>query len=45
MKHIEDEAKKTGLKRLRLLTNEKAHWALNFQKKLDYERVGKMERP
>jgi len=40
MNHIEDIAFKRGLKRLRLVTHEKAIWAIAFYRKLGYRIAG-----
>jgi N-acetylglutamate synthase-like GNAT family acetyltransferase len=42
---LETKARNIGLKRLWLLTAEKAHWATSFYRKLGYEPCGKIERP
>jgi len=43
--HLERKAREIGLKRLRLLTVEKADWAVNFYKRLGYKLSDKIERP
>lgn len=43
--HLERKAKEIGLKRLRLLTIEKANWAVNFYKRLGYNLADRIERP
>ena len=43
--HLEREGRGIGLRRLRLTTVEKAHWAVNFYKKLGYDLADKIERP
>lgn len=43
--HLEREAGKMDLKRLRLLTAEKAYWAVNFYVKLGYSVTDRIERP
>jgi len=43
--HVEQMARKTGLKRLRLLTVGKAKWAVDFYRKLGYHLADKIERP
>jgi N-acetylglutamate synthase-like GNAT family acetyltransferase len=45
VKHVEDEAKKKGLKKLRLLTSGAAIWAIEFYQKLGYHLAGKKDRP
>ncbi|RLE92371.1 MAG: hypothetical protein DRN04_10510 [Thermoprotei archaeon] len=44
IKHIEEEARKLNLKKLRLFTHEKAVWAINFYKKHGYRIVGYIQR-
>jgi len=43
--HLERKGREMGLRRLRLTTVEKAHWAVNFYKKLGYDLADKIERP
>jgi len=43
--HLERKGREMGLRRLRLLTIGKAHWAVNFYKKLGYNLADKIERP
>ena len=43
--HLERKAIEMGLRRLRLLTVEKARWAVNFYKRLGYHLAQKIERP
>jgi len=43
--HVEQKARKMGLKRLRLLTVGKAKWAVDFYRKLGYHLADKIERP
>lgn len=43
--YVEQEARKTGLKRLRFLTVEQAYWAVNFYKKLGYTLTERVARP
>ncbi|KPV62422.1 MAG: acetyltransferase [Candidatus Bathyarchaeota archaeon BA1] len=43
--YIEFKAREIGLKRLWLLTSEKACWAVNFYKKLGYKLTEKIEKP
>jgi N-acetylglutamate synthase-like GNAT family acetyltransferase len=43
--HIEVEATKIGLWKLRILTSDKAYWAKNFYSKLGYTMIGKISRP
>ncbi len=43
--HLERKAKEIGLRRLRLLTIEKANWAINFYEKLGYNLADEIERP
>ena len=43
--HLERKAIEMGLRRLRLLTVEKARWAVNFYKRLGYHLAEKIERP
>lgn len=42
---IEQEARKAGIRRLILLTVEKAHWAVGFYEKLGYSLDERIERP
>ena len=43
--HLEREAREIGVGRLRLLTVEKANWAVSFYKKLGYSLAERVERP
>jgi N-acetylglutamate synthase-like GNAT family acetyltransferase len=43
--HLEQEAREIGIRRLRLLTVEKANWAASFYKKLGYRLADRIERP
>lgn len=43
--HLERKAREMGLRKLRLLTVEKARWAVNFYKRLGYYLAEKIERP
>ena len=43
--HLEWKAKEIGLRRLRLLTIEKANYAVNFYKRLGYNMIDRIERP
>jgi len=43
--HLECKARENGLRKLRLLTIEKAYWAVNFYKKLGYDLTEKIKRP
>lgn len=43
--HIERISREIGLRRLRLLTVEKAKWAINFYKKFGYNVTNTIERP
>lgn len=43
--HVENEAVKMKLKKLRVMTSDKAHWAKNFYSKLGYELAEKIPRP
>ena len=43
--YVEQEARKMGLKRLRLLTVEGAYWAVNFYKKLGYTLTVRVANP
>jgi GNAT superfamily N-acetyltransferase len=45
IKHIEDEAVKMKLKKLRVMTSDKADWAKNFYLKLGYRIIDKIPRP
>ncbi len=44
MKHVEKVARSLGLKRLRLLTHEKAVWAIRFYEKLGFRIVDYIQR-
>ena len=43
--HLERKAREIGLKRLRLRTTKKAHWAVSFYRGLGYDVSDKVERP
>ena len=43
--YVEHEAQKLGLKKLWLMTAEKAYWAINFYNKLGYRQKRRIERP
>jgi len=43
--HVENEAVKMRLKKLRVLTNDNAYWAKTFYSKLGYKMVDKIPRP
>jgi len=43
--HLEGKARELGLRRLRLLTVEKARWAVDFYRRLGYSLAEKMARP
>ena len=43
--YVEHEAERYGLKKLWLITAEKAYWAINFYNKLGYRQKGRIERP
>jgi N-acetylglutamate synthase-like GNAT family acetyltransferase len=43
--HVERKAREMGLRKLRLLTVEKAKWAVDFYKRLGYRLADKIERP
>jgi len=43
--YVEHEAERLGLKKLWLLTAEKAYWAITFYRKLGYRQSGRIERP
>lgn len=45
IRHLEEEAKRVGMKELRLLTIGKASWAIEFYRKLGYELAEKVGRP
>ena len=45
IKFIQDRTKRIGLKRLWLVTPERAYWAINFYKKLSFEMKDRIERP
>lgn len=45
IRHIEDEAKKSGIKRLIIMATEKAYWAKNFYLRLEYRMGDKIQRP
>jgi len=45
MRHVEGEAEKKGLRKLRLLTTGAAIWAIEFYHKLGYRLTGKRDRP
>jgi len=45
IRNIEKEAKEIDLKKLWLLTSEKAYWAVNFYKKHGYKLVDRIKRP
>jgi len=45
IRKIEEEAKRIGLRKLMVLTDEKAYWALKFYKKLGYGIVNRIKRP
>jgi len=42
---LEQQAREIGIRRLRLLTIEKANWAVNFYKRLGYDLTEKIEMP
>ncbi len=44
IKHIEFRARELKLRKLWLVTPEKAYWAINFYRKLNYEVTSKIER-
>ena len=39
--YVEHEAERFGLKKLWLITAEKAYWAINFYRKLEYKQIGR----
>ena len=43
--YVEHEAERFGLKKLWLITAEKAYWAINFYNKLGYRQTARIERP
>jgi len=43
MAFLEGEARKMGLRKLRLRTVERAHWALSFYRKMGYHQAGRIE--
>jgi len=43
--YVEHEAERFGLKKLWLITAEKAYWAIDFYRKLGYRQTGRIERP
>ena len=43
--YLERKGREMGLRKLRLTTVEKAHWAVNFYRKLGYDLADKIERP
>jgi len=45
IKHIENEAVKMKLKKLKVLTNDSAHWAKRFYSNLGYKMIDKIPRP
>ncbi len=45
IRHIEKRAKELGLRKLKLITPEKAFWAINFYRKLGYRIVGRIRNP
>lgn len=44
MKHVEKEARGLGLERLRLVTHDKASWAITFYEKLGFKAIGYVQR-
>lgn len=45
IKHMEDEAVKMKLKKLRVMTSDKADWAKSFYSKLGYRIIDRIPRP
>ena len=44
MKCVEEEGRKMGLKKLRLVVHEKAFWAIKFYEKLGFKIVARVDR-
>jgi len=45
LRHIENIAKRRGLRTLKIRTSEKAFWAISFYRKLGYKMTGKIRVP
>ncbi|OYT53587.1 MAG: hypothetical protein B6U76_08330 [Desulfurococcales archaeon ex4484_217_2] len=45
LRHVENIAKRRGIRKLKLRTSEKAYWAISFYRKLGYKIVSKIKVP